>query len=169
MHPNHTINRSVPANKLLDKQTNGNKGTRNFTARQGIYTIILNDPEAQVPRQNCVFWITSSSRVITKVYCHNFQTQTGMLISLSSWTVRCILKLLKFLTLSMTIQSQESVTSKCHHSLSHPGFGHFLSFISAIFEHNSTLLMGSCNELDNHVLITQQAGEIHLKLVEVDG
>jgi hypothetical protein len=168
MHPNHPINRSVPANKLLDKQTNGNKGTRNFTARQGIYTIILNDPEAQVPRQNSVFGITSSSRVITKVYCHNFQTQTGMRISLSSWTLRCILKLLKLLTLSMTIQSQESVTSKCHHSLSHPGFGHLLSFISAIFEHNSTLLIRSCNELDNHVF-TEQAGEIHLKLVEVDG
>ncbi len=43
MHPNHPINRSVPANKLLDKQTNGNKGTRNFTARQGIYTIIQKD------------------------------------------------------------------------------------------------------------------------------
>jgi hypothetical protein len=69
----------------------------------------------------------------------------------------------------MTIQSQESVTSKCHHSLSHPGFGHLLSFISAIFKHNNTSLIGSCNELDNHVLITQQAGEIHLKLVEVDG
>jgi len=43
MHPNHPINISVPANKLLDKQTSANKGTRNFTARQGIYTIILND------------------------------------------------------------------------------------------------------------------------------
>jgi hypothetical protein len=41
--------------------------------------------------------------------------------------------------------------------------------ISAIFEHNSTSLIESCNELDNHVLITQQAGEIHLKLVEADG
>jgi hypothetical protein len=43
MHPNHPINISVPANKLLDKQTSANKGTRNFTARQGIYTMILND------------------------------------------------------------------------------------------------------------------------------
>jgi hypothetical protein len=54
------------------------------------------------------------------------------------------------------------------HSL-HPGFGHLLTLISAIFEHNSTSLIESCNELDNHVLIAQQAGEIHLKLVEVDG
>jgi hypothetical protein len=43
MHPNYPINKSVPANKFLDEKISGNKDTRNFTARQGIYTILVND------------------------------------------------------------------------------------------------------------------------------